>query len=109
MEVQTPDNMPEAFNPQMWAPSLQEIADAYPEVIDDIRSVDPVLAGSAFAGLLTLPDLQSNCFRIQTLVHLALAFGEGKDAPDSEFVAKQFNRLGLGICGQVSMVSPKTV
>jgi hypothetical protein len=101
MHVETPDSMLEGFHPQMWIPTLQEIAEADSEVVDDIRSLDPVLLAAIFASLLTLPELQANCFRIQALVQLSLAFGKGDGAPTRELVAKQFDRLGLGICGRM--------
>lgn len=101
MEVETPNDMTEGFSALLQVPTLQEIAEAHPEVIEDIRSLDPVLTAAAFASLLTLPELQSNCFRIQALVHLALLFGKGNDAPSREFVAQQFDRLGRGICGRM--------
>jgi len=86
--VASDDMEPEYFT-QMAAPTIEEIAEAHPDVVEDIRGLDPVLTAAAFGCLLSMPELQANCFRIQALVHLALAFGEGTGAPTKELIAEQ--------------------
>jgi len=93
------DDMEPEYLTQMASPTIEEIAEAHPDVVEDIQGFDPVLTAAAFGCLLTIPELQANCFRIQALVHLALAFGEGTGAPTKELIAEQFERLGHGVCG----------
>jgi hypothetical protein len=94
------DMGPEHFSPFI-APALEEIAKAHPEVIEDLKRLDPIVTAAAFGSLLTMPDLQANCFRIETLVHLAVAYCEGGNAPTEDCVVRQFERLGHGICGRM--------
>lgn len=105
MEVTTAmatlDDMNPGYFPQLQAPTIGEIAAAHPQVIEDLRRLDPVLSAVAFGSLLIMPELQANCFRIQVLVHLSLLFGEGTGAPTEEFVARQFEELGGGVCGRM--------
>ncbi len=66
-----------------------------------LQMLDPVRAAVTFAGLLTIPRLQANCYRIETLVRLALALGNGQQKPSDQFVARAFRELGKGYCGMM--------
>lgn len=63
------------------------------------RRLDPVKAAATFAGLLTAPTLQSSCYRIEALIHVALALGHGSQSPSPKFIARAFKAFGEGICG----------
>jgi hypothetical protein len=93
---------PEHFSMPL-APSiaLGEIAVAHPDVIRDLRELDPLETAAMFSSLLTIPGLQSNCIRIEALVHMALAYGEGRATPTNEFVEQSFKCLGDGQCGMM--------
>jgi hypothetical protein len=80
---------------------LDGIASENAELLHTVESLDPVRAASTFAGLLTVPELQSNCFRLEALIHLCLAFGRGKQKPTGELVARLFAEFGKGQCGRV--------
>ena len=80
---------------------FKSIADAHPRLVAELKDLDPARTASTFAGLLALPELQSNCFRIEVLVHLAMAFCEGRSAPTTAFVRRSFERLGDGYCGKM--------
>jgi hypothetical protein len=73
---------------QLAAPRIEEIARAHPDVIENLRDLSAIATAALFGSLLTLPELQANCFRIEALVHLALAYGEGDRAPTSERMAR---------------------
>lgn len=66
-----------------------------------LQMLDPVRAAVTFAGLLTVPRLQANCYRVETLVRLALALGNGRQKPSSQFIARAFRELGEGYCGMM--------
>jgi hypothetical protein len=86
---------------QLRPPTIEEVAKAHPDVIEDLRGLSPIVTAATFGSLLTVPELQANCFRIEVMVHLALAYCEGDRAPTEELVARQFERLGRGICGRM--------
>jgi hypothetical protein len=98
----TRKEQPEHFSMPL-APSiaLGEIAVAHPDIIRDLRELDPLESAAMFSSLLTIPGLQSNCIRIEALVHMALAYGEGRATPTSEIVEQSFRRLGDGHCGRM--------
>ena len=81
-------------------PAFQSIADVHPRLISELKKLDPARTASTFAGLLTLPGLQANCFRIEWLVHLAIACCDGRSAPTTSFVRRSFEQLGNGFCGR---------
>jgi hypothetical protein len=70
-------------------------------VIEHLRGLSPIVTVATFGSLLTVPEMQANCFRIEVMVHLALAYCEGDRAPTQELVARQFERLGRAICGRI--------
>jgi hypothetical protein len=71
-----------------------------PKLRSTLRRLDPVLTAAAFAELLTKPGLQSNCVRLEALVHLALALCEGRSQPTRPLVRQLFGWLGKGACGR---------
>lgn len=77
----------------------QVIAAAYPEIAQAIKRFHPVKSAAIFAGLLGCSDLQSNCVRLEALVHMCLRFGEGRKTPAARDVADWFNAMDAGICG----------
>jgi hypothetical protein len=81
--------------------TFKSIADAHPRLVAELKDLDPTRTASTFAGLLALPELQANCFRIEVLVHLAMAFCVGRSAPTAAFVRRSFEHLGDGYCGKM--------
>ncbi|WP_432284203.1 hypothetical protein SLT36_20680 [Aminobacter sp. BA135] len=61
----------------------------------------PVQLAAIFGGLLTQPILQANCVRLEALVHLSLAIGNGPKKPSSRVVAPVFSELGRGMTGRL--------
>lgn len=82
-------------------PTLQDFANAHPSLMTQLARMSPVQAASAFAGLLTMPELQSNCLRLETLVHLAIAGARGRDKPTDAFIRSAFRTMGEGFCGRM--------
>lgn len=52
--------------------SLAQIVAEHPDVVAGLKELDAMQTASAFGGLLTRPELQANCFRLEALVHLSL-------------------------------------
>lgn len=86
--------------PPLMAPTLSEIAAAHPDLLSELKQLDPLRTAVLFAGLLTIPELQSNCLRIEVLVHLSLAYCNGRNTPTKAFVLRSFERLNAGYCGR---------
>lgn len=78
---------------------LETVTSAHPWLPETLRPFDPNYTASLAAGLLTVPDLQSNCCRLEALIHLAIAAGSGRKKPSSSAVATWFDELGSGPCG----------
>lgn len=79
---------------------LQPIADAHRPTLATLDSFDPLRLAATFAGLLTVPELQSNCIRLEVLVHLSLALGGGNRKPNNKIVSRLFTEFGNGIAGR---------
>ncbi len=79
--------------------TIEEICRAEPGLVAGMRKLDPIRTAASFSGLLVMPQLQANCFRIEALVHLAVAYCEGATAPTKPFLRRWFKRLGRGFCG----------
>lgn len=54
----------------------------------------PVKTAAAFGGLLLQTRLQSNCLRLEVLVHLCLSFGKGIRAPIQSLLTLGFTSVG---------------
>ncbi|WP_051677570.1 hypothetical protein [Bradyrhizobium sp. URHD0069] len=65
----------------------------------DTQSFDPLRLAATFGGLLAVPELQSNCLRLEALVHLTLAIGDGQREPNRKIVGRLFAEAGKGRLG----------
>jgi hypothetical protein len=79
---------------------LRPIADEHRKALSALDDYDPLRLAATFSGLLTLPELQSNCIRLEVLVHLSLALGGGTRKPNEKLVGQLFTALGSGIVGR---------
>jgi len=82
-------------------PTLQDIADQHGDVMAHLRKLNPVQAAAGFGGLLTMPELQGNCLRLETLVRLSLMAANGRAQPTEALVRTVFHALGQGFCGRM--------
>jgi hypothetical protein len=90
------------LEPEQGAPggqTVESLAKSHPTLITGLRSLAPVATAASFAGLLTAPELQANCYRLEYLVHLAIAYCEGTAQPSQDLVQRSFKILGDGVCG----------
>jgi hypothetical protein len=79
--------------------TIESLARSHPRVVRELRNREPVATAASFAALLISPELQANCYRLEYLVHLALAYCEGTRQPTQDLVQRSFKALGDGVCG----------
>jgi hypothetical protein len=82
-------------------PPISTIIDQHRKAIAQLRKLDPFESALAFGSLLTVPELQGNCLRLETLVRLSLLVGNGKSKPSDGIIRTTFQALGDGICGSM--------
>src|ERR1700733_2433590 len=80
---------------------IEEFAREYSRVIERFRDLEPVLVAAKLGGLLVMPELQANCIRLEALVHLAMAYCAGQQAPSDELVRESFDQMDQGHCGRM--------
>jgi hypothetical protein len=68
---------------------LGPIASVHEPVLAGLAEFDPLRLAATFSGLLTVPELQSNCVRLEALVHLTLALGRGKRKPNERLISRR--------------------
>jgi hypothetical protein len=70
------------------------------ELLSSFDSFDPLRLASSFGALLTVPELQSNCLRLETLVHVALLGAAGKRKPNEKTIMRSFAQIGRSTIGR---------
>lgn len=73
---------------------IDEVAKACSKLARDVRRFHPVKLAATFGGLLTQKSLQSNCLRLEALVHLSLALGNGPRAATADILTQGFASVG---------------
>ncbi|MBV7264563.1 hypothetical protein [Erythrobacter ani] len=66
-----------------------------------ISSLDPLKAASVFAGMLLDPSLQSNCIRLEALVHIVLHQANGRQKLNPKLAAKLFAAMEESFCARL--------
>lgn len=66
-----------------------------------LENADRFRMAAQFGAMLLDMQLQSNCVRLEALVHLAVAYASGSSVPTSSDFIECFNELGAGICGRM--------
>jgi hypothetical protein len=74
-------------------------AAAYAHVVAALKPLCAQDVLGAVAGLLTIPDLHANCFRLEVLAHLAAAYCRGRISPTPTQIKFLFDLLDEGRCG----------
>lgn len=80
------------------AVGIQPIAQACRSLIKELRRFHPVMSAATFGALLTQKRLQSNCLRLEVLVHLCVACGGGRRAATPQLLTQGFAAVG-NACG----------
>ncbi|KMN81337.1 hypothetical protein VK98_14130 [Chromobacterium sp. LK11] len=78
----------------MPAMCLRQIADDCKPFTRDLRTFHPIRLAATFGGLLLQPTLQSNCLRLEALVQLSMAMGNGDQSATSAILLKGFSSVG---------------
>ena len=78
--------------------SIGPLAAKLPHLTGALANRCPVRTAAAFGGLLLQKRLQSNCLRLEVLVHLCLSLGKGIRAPTQSFLTLGFTSVGT-LCG----------
>lgn len=80
---------------------MSPMAAEHPDLFREIESVDPLRLAACFGALLTVPELQSNCVRLEVLTHLCFALARGRRKPTEKIIARLFKALGDGTPGRL--------
>jgi hypothetical protein len=86
---------------QAETPDLGRLCEQHPDVIKILAPLDPLKTAAIFAGLLTQEVLQSNCIRLEALVHLSIVHCRGERTISGNLVSQVFHAMGNGWCGRV--------
>jgi hypothetical protein len=81
--------------------TVEQIADEQRTTVVELASLNRLSAISTLAAMLASPALQSNAYRLEAMVHLAVIHADGRRHPSPAFVQRAFGRLGNGICGRL--------
>src|ERR1700733_1817363 len=98
-ELNLEDFMKAAMAAGMPSVDLHSLVITHPSLVRDFASYDPFRLAALFGGLLTVPELQSNCIRLEALCHLALVCAHGARKPNAKIMTKSFMALANGPAG----------
>ena len=80
---------------------LRSVIDGHRELFAELEAFDPLRLATSFGALLLEPSLQSNCVRLETLVHLTLATANGSRKPNDKLIGKLFSGLEECVVGRI--------
>ena len=81
--------------------ALKDVANENAKQVEALRPFDPIEVAATFGGLLTMPELQSNCVRLEVLAHLAVAYCQGHKKPPTKEVSRWFFEFGSSTAGRM--------
>jgi hypothetical protein len=70
--------------------SIKGLLEAHSPLIREFERYDPCELAAAYGGLLTVPELQSNCLRLEALCHMAVISAHGKRSPNPKLMRDSF-------------------
>lgn len=113
-QVEKVDRLSEEFEQQDWkklndffsermqwanlSVTIEEIANENKLLVRDLSRYDPTFAIPLLASLLTLPQLQSHCIRLETLVALAVVHCRGRKKASINEAVFWFSEIGKSQC-----------
>lgn len=95
------DEFARLFQHEFGSQKLENAIAENPALIAMLRQYHPIKTATTFAGLLTQKRLQSNCLRLEVLVHLSLACCQGEKMPVAQVTSHAFKAVGRGIHGRM--------
>lgn len=87
------DNMGAAFGER----TISSMAESCSPFLKKLTTFCPVRSAAAFGGLLLLPEYQIHCLRIELLIHMAIAVGNGKRPLLPELMVQGFHVTGEAV------------
>ena len=78
--------------------TIEEITEDNKQLVRDLSAYDPTVAVPLLASLLTLPDYQSQCIRLEILVALAVGHCRGRKKANINEVRRWFSQIGKSRC-----------
>jgi hypothetical protein len=100
-EINIDEFIAAAMGEGMMSLDIQSMLEAYPDLLHELASYDPFKLAATYGGLLTVPELQSNCLRLESLCHLALLCANGTRNPNVLSVTRSFAALDDGPIGRL--------
>jgi len=79
----------------------ESLLESHPGIGETLGNSDRIETAAIFGAMLLDDRLQSNCIRLEALVHLAAAIGDGQTLATQKQLADCFNELDRGICGRM--------
>ncbi|MDQ0314602.1 hypothetical protein [Amorphus orientalis] len=95
------DASSEMLRPPELSATFSEFSEEYKIVANGLSRCSLSNCLAIFGSMLTLPEFQSNTYRIELLIHLALLHAKGKTGPTEAQVTAWFNQLDEGTCGRL--------
>lgn len=86
---------------QKWSSlfvTIDQIAEENKKLVRDLKKYDARYTVPLLAGLLTVPDYQSNCIRLEILVMLAVCYCSGKKKANIGQAVRWFNLISKSKC-----------
>jgi len=77
---------------------LEEVAQVNKSLVRDLARYDPAVAVPLLASLLTVPECQSNCIRLEILVALAVVHCRGRKKANIAQAIRWFSLVGKSQC-----------
>lgn len=81
--------------------NVGQIASECRRYVKSLKTYVASEAAAAFGVLLTVPELQSNCIRLEALAHLAVTHSKGNRIMTDDFVRQGFSTLGKTHCARM--------
>ena len=72
---------------------LDQMLGKRPDIVRRLQALSPQ-AATTFGALLTVPELQASSARIEAMVHLAVAYAQGTQAPSSRLTHDLYHHVG---------------
>lgn len=94
------DLPPDALNFPKMSSSYGEFIKEYPVVASGLSGCSLEHCLAIIGSMLTLPEFQSNAYRLEVLIHLAFLCAKGKGRPSQAQIVAWFNQLDKGTCGR---------
>lgn len=91
---------PYMFKSAKLSATYGEFEDEYSTIASSLSRYSLEHCLAILGSMFTLPELQSNAYRLEVFVHLAFLNAKGEELPTQAQMANCFNQLDRGTCGR---------